>query len=87
MVRKKGGRQAVSVDPNNPAERYISAAELRQRIPVSDMTIWRWLRDSKMGFPQPVKFGQQNFWWLPTVQEWERQCAEQTELSAPKRAS
>lgn len=46
----------------------------RALIPVSDMTIWRWTADSKIGFPEPVKLGAdgRNFWWLPAVHDFLR---------------
>jgi predicted DNA-binding transcriptional regulator AlpA len=55
-------------------ERYIDVAELRQLIPVTDMTIWRWIRDPIVAFPPPVKLGPngRNFWWLPKIREFQR---------------
>jgi predicted DNA-binding transcriptional regulator AlpA len=53
-------------------QRYITSRELRQRFPVCDMTIWRWIRDPKIGFPAPVKFGLRNHWWLPIIIKWEQ---------------
>jgi predicted DNA-binding transcriptional regulator AlpA len=52
-------------------QRYISRRELRRLIPVSDMTIWRWQRDSLIRFPAPIKLGNgRNFWWLPAIRQW-----------------
>ena len=55
-------------------QRYVSRRELRRLFPVSDMTIFRWTRDSRVAFPRPVKLGPsgRNFWWLPAILEWER---------------
>jgi predicted DNA-binding transcriptional regulator AlpA len=55
-------------------ERYISRRELRQLLPVSDMTIWRWQHDPQIAFPAPVKPGinGRNFWWLPAIRYWEQ---------------
>lgn len=54
--------------------RYVSRRELRALFPVSDMTIWRWMRDPEVAFPRPTKLGRngRNFWWLPEILEWER---------------
>jgi predicted DNA-binding transcriptional regulator AlpA len=69
MVRKRAGHPAVSVGIE---QRYINREQLRELIPVVDMTIWRWERDPEIAFPAPVKLGAdgRNYWWLPTVREW-----------------
>ena len=58
-------------------ERYLSRRELRQLFPVSDMTIFRWQRDPDVAFPTPVKLGRngRNYWWYPSIVEWERRRA------------
>ena len=54
-------------------ERYVGRRELRALFPVSDMTIWRWMRNPEVAFPAPVKLARngRNFWWLPKILEWE----------------
>src|SRR5437867_986676 len=84
MIRKVGGRPAQSFDPSSGTpsndERYVNAAEVRQRYRRCDMTIWRWIRDPRVEFPPPVKLGAGglNSWWFPTLLEWEARRAEQT---------
>jgi predicted DNA-binding transcriptional regulator AlpA len=58
-------------------QRYVSRRELRRLFPVSDMTIFRWMHDTRVAFPRPVKLGPsgRNFWWLPAILEWERRRA------------
>jgi predicted DNA-binding transcriptional regulator AlpA len=46
-------------------ERLINRRELRQRIPASDMTIWRWIRGGI--FPTPLKINNRNYWRLGEV--------------------
>jgi len=29
---------------------------------ISDMTLWRWLRDESLGFPQPTMIRNRRFW-------------------------
>jgi predicted DNA-binding transcriptional regulator AlpA len=41
-------------------DRLISRRELRQLIPVSDMTTWRWVRAGIL--PPPIRIGGRNFW-------------------------
>ena len=49
----------------------INARQLRERIPVSTMTIRRYERDPKVGFPKRIKLnGGMNYWRLSEVQEW-----------------
>ena len=35
---------------------------------VSDMTIWRWLKDAN--FPQPVKVNRRRYWRADDVRAW-----------------
>lgn len=42
--------------------RLLSAKQLRQRYGnISDMTLWRWLRDPGLGFPQPIYINGRRF--------------------------
>ncbi len=61
------------VAPATTDERYVGAVELRTILPVSEMTIWRWQRDPRVGFPRPTKLGAsgRNYWWLPDIRAWE----------------
>ncbi|QBK30781.1 helix-turn-helix transcriptional regulator [Roseitalea porphyridii] len=34
---------------------FVPRPQVRKRYGVSDMTIHRWLRDERMGFPRPIK--------------------------------
>jgi predicted DNA-binding transcriptional regulator AlpA len=75
MSRRSGSAGAA---PLAPEDRYINREELRAVIPASDMTIWRWQRDSEIAFPMPVKLGDngRNYWWLPDVRAWMRRREE-----------
>jgi predicted DNA-binding transcriptional regulator AlpA len=48
-------------------ERLINRRELRQRIPASDMTVWRWIKAGI--FPAPLKINGRNYWRLGEVLE------------------
>jgi predicted DNA-binding transcriptional regulator AlpA len=67
-------RAVISADPSAAEERYINREQLRELIPASDMTVWRWQRDPKIAFPLPFKLGAggRNFWWLPAIRAWLR---------------
>lgn len=36
-------------------KRYLPAKQVLARYGITDMTLWRWLRDKDLGFPQPKK--------------------------------
>ena len=46
---------------------------------VSDMAIWRWLRDERVQFPQPIKINRRNYWRLGDLRAWQ---AKHTEKAA-----
>lgn len=55
---------------------FLPARYLRERYRVSDMTIWRWLRDEEMNFPKPVYFGRFRYWRIADIEAWEEVQAE-----------
>jgi predicted DNA-binding transcriptional regulator AlpA len=52
---------------------FLQARQVRGRYNVSDMTIWRWLRD--LEFPQPVYISRYRYWRLCDIEAWEAQQA------------
>jgi predicted DNA-binding transcriptional regulator AlpA len=70
--RRPKARAAISADPAEAENRYINREQLRELIPASDMTIWRWQGDPEIAFPLPHKLGGngRNFWWLPEIRAW-----------------
>lgn len=63
-----GGR-ALLADP----DALLSSKQVKQVVPVTDMTLWRWQRD--LGFPKPIKLNEngRNFWRAGLVRDWLRQ--------------
>ena len=57
--------------------RYLTAGQVKRRYgDVSDMWIWRHMRDH--GFPRPVQFGgptSARHWLLTDIEQWERSKA------------
>jgi len=59
------------------SNRLIQAADVRQLCgSVSDMTIWRWVKDSELNFPKPIYIGRVRYWreaelmaWIDTQQQ------------------
>jgi hypothetical protein len=52
---------------------FLTSTQVRVRYgSISDMALWRWLRDPQMNFPRPAYFGRLRFWRLNDLEEWER---------------
>jgi predicted DNA-binding transcriptional regulator AlpA len=52
---------------------YLNAAQVRERYGgISDMTLWRWLRDGKLAFPRPHRINRLRYWKVSELLEWER---------------
>lgn len=56
---------------------YLPAVAVRARYGVSDMSLWRWLRDDALGFPHPLRINGRRFWKLSELEAWEALRAEQ----------
>ncbi|RWD50873.1 MAG: AlpA family phage regulatory protein [Mesorhizobium sp.] len=52
---------------------FLQARQVRERYNVSDMTIWRWLRD--LDFPQPVYISRYRYWRVSDIEAWEARQA------------
>lgn len=50
---------------------YLSSAAVRARYGRSDMTLWRWLSDKDLGFPQPLRIQRRRLWRLSDLEAWE----------------
>lgn len=52
---------------------YLTGPQVRARYGnVSDMTLWRWLRDPAMGFPKPTYINKRRYWRLSELEGFER---------------
>ena len=56
---------------------YLPAAAVRSRYGVSDMSLWRWLRDPKLGFPRPMRINGRRFWKLLALEAWDKSREEE----------
>jgi predicted DNA-binding transcriptional regulator AlpA len=60
-----------SVEPLD-SDVYLDSRAVRRRYGGrSDMSLWRWARDSKLGFPQPIYIGKYRYWRLSSLLDWE----------------
>ena len=63
------------------AEDLLPAAHLLARYRVSDMTLFRWLKDPKLGFPQPIRINGRRYWRLTDLQAFEARQASKQEAA------
>lgn len=50
---------------------YISARQVRDRVgKISAMTLWRWLRDDRLGFPKPTIILRRRYWREVDIDNW-----------------
>ena len=60
-------------DLPRPMAVYLKATQVRERYGgISDMTLWRWLRDKELGFPKPCRINRMRYWSDSELTEWER---------------
>jgi predicted DNA-binding transcriptional regulator AlpA len=69
--QRQGGRES---DIDEPApRRFLTAPQVHERYNISDMSLWRWLEDRDLGFPEPELIIQRRRYWLESdLLAWER---------------
>jgi predicted DNA-binding transcriptional regulator AlpA len=50
---------------------FLPAGQVRNRYGVSDMALWRWLRNEGLGFPHPIRINGRRFWKRKDLEAWE----------------
>lgn len=50
---------------------FLTGPQVQARYQKSHVTIWRWIRDSELAFPQPIKINRLNYWRLVDLEAWE----------------
>ncbi len=69
--------------PDLDDEALLNSAQTKARCgSVTDMCIWRWLRDPRVQFPQPVKINKRNYWRLGDLRAWQAQHRSRTNQAA-----
>lgn len=57
----------------NSDEEMLTAKQTRQRYGgLSDMSLWRWLRDPDLKFPKPMIINSRRYWRRADLTSWER---------------
>jgi len=51
---------------------FITAPAVHARYGVSDMTLWRWMKDRELNFPRPVYIGRFRYWKVAELEVWEK---------------
>lgn len=68
--RAKHGREADKT--------FLTGPQVQARYGRSHVTLWRWVRDTDLGFPQPMQINRLNYWRLSDLEAWEAAQAGQT---------
>jgi excisionase family DNA binding protein len=66
---------ASTVSDGEADELFFPGPKVAARYNVSDMTLYRWIRDERMQFPAPYYLGRHRYWKLTQLVSWERQRA------------
>jgi hypothetical protein len=67
---------------DEPDKVYVPAAKVRERYGgISDMSLWRWVRNPEMGFPQPFTINRRRYWRLRDLEIWEQFRATDDEVA------
>ncbi len=65
--------------PSSRSTRWITDKKICERYSVCRMTLYRWRRDPKMRFPQPINFNGYNRTQESRLDEFDRRVCESTE--------
>lgn len=53
-------------------DKYLTGPQVLARYQISEMTLYRWQKDEKLGFPEPMKVRRRKFFNEVELVEWER---------------
>lgn len=67
-----------------PDRTYLTAPDVLRRFDISDTTLYAWIRDPHMGFPQPIVFNRRRRFLLSEIGAFERERADRR--TAPRAA-
>jgi len=59
---------------------FLTGPQVQARYNRSHVTLWRWVRDPALGFPQPIQINRLNYWRLVDLEAWE--AAQQSQTAA-----
>jgi predicted DNA-binding transcriptional regulator AlpA len=64
--------QTLITAGTDAAEQFLPARQVWERYGVTQMCLWRWLKDADLKFPQPMRIGRLRYWRLSDLAAWER---------------
>jgi predicted DNA-binding transcriptional regulator AlpA len=50
---------------------FLTGPQVQARYHKSHVSIWRWVNDTSLGFPKPIKINRLNYWKLSDLEAWE----------------
>lgn len=53
------------------AQNFLTGPQVQARYQKSHVTIWRWMHDADLRFPQPIQINRLNYWRLSDLEVWE----------------
>jgi predicted DNA-binding transcriptional regulator AlpA len=64
-------------------EVLINAPQVLGMFGITDMTLWRWLHNERLGFPKPIYIQRLRYWKRAEVRRWlEQQRATRASVTA-----
>ena len=58
---------------DDPPRRFLTGPQVCSRYSITDMSLWRWLKDPTIGFPQPtMRVKDRRYWLEADLIAWER---------------
>ena len=54
---------------------YLTAPQVKQRYHISEMSLYRWIRDDRMAFPKPLTINRRRLFKREEIEAWERDRA------------
>jgi predicted DNA-binding transcriptional regulator AlpA len=61
---------------------FLTGKQVRARYGgISEMTVWRWLKDESLCFPQPLYIQKRRFWKLADIEAFEAAQAAKSEAA------
>ena len=75
------------ISPEAPDKRrYLTGPMVWQRYAISDVSLWRWLQDPTIAFPQPkMLVGKRRYWLESDLLAWERSKSQGGDANKRKR--
>ena len=62
--------------PSLDDDALLNSAQVKARCGnVTNMCIWRWMRDDRVQFPKPIQINKRNYWRLGDVRAWRERHA------------